>query len=181
MTTTEAAFVAAGPALDVVTLRPETDADADVLLAIYASTRAHEMAQVDWADEQKAAFVQMQFEAQRRHYVEHYPGASFEVIERGGAPIGRLYLHEGSDDVRVMDIALLPEARGHGIGAALLRSVIDAAAASGRRVSVHVELGNPARRLYERLGFLPVEERGHHLLMECHPAPLAGAPAGVPV
>ncbi len=180
MTMTGVSAIGAASALDAVTLRPATEADADVLLAIYASTRAHELALLDWADEQKAAFLQMQFEAQHRHYVEHYVGASFLVIERGGMPIGRLYLHEGNDDVRVMDIALLPDARGQGIGGTLLRNVLAAASARGRRVSIHVEIDNPARHLYERLGFTPVEERGLHLLMECHPASLDVAGAGVP-
>jgi ribosomal protein S18 acetylase RimI-like enzyme len=180
MTMTGIQAIGTASALDSVTLRPATEADAGALLAIYASTRAHEMAVIGWTDEQKAAFLEMQCEAQRRHYVEHYGGASFLVIERDGAPIGRLYLHQGNDDVRVIDIALLPEARGQGIGGALLRDVLAAASARGRRVSIHVEVDNPARRLYERLGFTPVEVRGLYLLMECPPAALDVAGTGVP-
>lgn len=149
-----------------IRLRPATEADAAVLLAIYASSRAHEMACVEWSQEQKAVFLSMQFEAQRRHYAAHYDGAAYMVVERDGQPVGRLYVHEGLSDVRIMEVQLLPEARGQGIGTALLRGVLAAAAARGQRTSIHVELENPARRLYERLGFVPIEERGPYMLME---------------
>lgn len=161
--------------LEGVTVRPETEADATWLLAIYASTRAHEMALVDWTDAQKQDFLRMQFDAQHRYYTSAYPGATFDLIERHGQPIGRLYLHERDADVRIVDIALLPEARGQGIGTALLRDVIARAEARARRVSIHVEHDNPARRLYERLGFRPVEARGFYLLMESTPGGGSGA------
>ena len=91
------------------------------------------------------------------------------MIEDGGEPIGRLYVARWEDEIRIMDIALLPEHRGHGIGTALLRALLDEAAEAGKRLSIHVELNNPARRLYERLGFAPVEERGVYVLMEAAP------------
>ena len=163
------------PTMGDVTLRAATQADEHVLRDIYASTRADELAQLDWTLEQKAWFVGMQFDAQHRHYVEHYPDAAFLVIERDGVPVGRLYLHEQPTEVRIMDIALLPEARGLGIGTTLLRQVIADAAARGQAVSIHVEDRNPARQLYERLGFTPVEIRGVYTLMEIRRAPHDGA------
>jgi ribosomal protein S18 acetylase RimI-like enzyme len=156
----------AAPGLEGVTLRPETDADVPWLLAIYASTRADEMTLVDWADEQKQDFLRMQFEAQHRHYLSTCPGASFSLIERRGEPIGRLYLHECDGEVRIVDIALLPVARGQGVGTALLEEVLASADVQGQRVTIHVEHDNPARRLYERLGFREVESRGFHVFME---------------
>ena len=147
-------------------LRPAGPDDRDFLLRVYASTREEELRLVDWSDEQKAAFVEQQFEAQDAYYREHYHPATFDVIEDGGEPIGRLYVARWEDEIRIMDIALLPEHRGHGIGTALLRALLDEAAEAGQRLSIHVELNNPARRLYERLGFAPVEERGVYVLME---------------
>jgi ribosomal protein S18 acetylase RimI-like enzyme len=88
-----------------------------------------------------------------------------------GEPAGRLYVHRGRSDIRVVDIALAPEYRGRGIGAALLRSLITEAEASDRKVSIHVERHNPARRLYERLGFRPAGEHGVYVLMERVPTP----------
>lgn len=153
-----------------VSLRSVRGDDATALLGIYSSTRAHEMALVDWSDVQKAAFLQMQFDAQHTHYVTRYPGASFAVIERDGRPIGRLYVHENADEIRIVDVALLPQARGNGLGTALVGDVLAAGAASGRRVTIHVEVDNPARRLYDRLGFTPVQQHGLYLLMQWQPA-----------
>jgi ribosomal protein S18 acetylase RimI-like enzyme len=152
-------------------LRPARAEDRDFLLRVYASTREEELRVVDWSDEQKAAFVQQQFEAQDAYYREHYDPASFDVIEVDGEPAGRLYVARWEDEIRIMDIALIPEHRGRGTGTALLRDLLDEGARSGKRVSIHVEMNNPALRLYERLGFAPIEERGVYLLLEATPAP----------
>jgi ribosomal protein S18 acetylase RimI-like enzyme len=147
-------------------LRPVTPDDRGFLLRVYASTREDELSILGWSEEQKAAFVLQQFEAQDAYYREHYESAAFDVIEIDGEPAGRLYVARWDDEMRIVDIALLPEYRGHGIGTALLRDLLAAAAREGRRLSIHVEVNNPARRLYERLGFAQVEERGVYLLMQ---------------
>jgi len=150
-------------------LRPVRPNDRDFLLRVYAATRDEELRVVDWSDEQKAAFVRQQFEAQDAYYREHYDPATFDVIEVDGEPVGRLYVARWEDEIRIVDVALLPEYRGRGIGTALLRELLAEAAEAGKRLSIHVELNNPARRLYERLGFAPVEERGVYVLMEATP------------
>lgn len=150
-----------------VTLRPVTAGDRSLLEAVYASTRETELALVPWDDATKRAFFAQQFAAQDRHYREHYPGATLDVIEAGGEPAGRLYVHWGAAEIRIMDIALLPPFRGRGIGTRLLRELLVSGRDSGRSVSVHVERENPARRLYERLGFRPVGEHGIYVLMAC--------------
>jgi ribosomal protein S18 acetylase RimI-like enzyme len=147
-------------------LRPAGQADRDFLLRVYASTREEELRLVDWSDEQKAAFVQQQFEAQDAYWREHYHPATFDVIEVDGEPAGRLYVARWEDEIRIIDIALLPEHRGCGTGTALICELLDEAGAAGKRLSIHVELNNPARRLYERLGLKPVGEHGVYLLME---------------
>lgn len=149
-----------------VTLRPERDDDRDFLCALYASTRAEELAQVAWPDEVKAAFLRAQFEAQSAHYASAYRTADFAIIERAGAPIGRLYVYRGAPhDVRIVDIALVPTACGQGIGSALLREVMAEAEAAGKSVSIHVERFNPALRLYRRLGFAHAGDFGPYFLM----------------
>jgi ribosomal protein S18 acetylase RimI-like enzyme len=145
------------------------DADLPLLERVYASTREDELAQTDWSDAQKAQFIAFQFQAQHRHYTTHYHGAQFLVIEREGVPVGRLYLHWRSDELRVVDIALLPEARGHGIGNALLDALMAHAASQGKGVSIHVEQMNPAMRLYQRLGFVRIGEHGIYRLMQWRP------------
>jgi len=148
-----------------IALRPALPDDRDLLLAVYAATRADELAVVPWSDAEKAAFIAMQFEAQDRSYREAYPEGEFLVVVHGDIPAGRLYLVLIGDEIRVVDIALLPEHRGLGIGSALLSSVISAAEETGAAVSLHVETWSAARRLYERLGFRSVEVRGFYELM----------------
>ena len=131
--------------------------------------RALELAHVPWDKATRQAFIEQQFAAQDAHYREHYPGATLDVIEVDGKPVGRLYVHRGGGDIRIMDIALAPAYRGRGIGGELLRSLIAEAAASQRTLSIHVEVNNPARRLYERLGFRPAGEHGVYLLLERRP------------
>jgi ribosomal protein S18 acetylase RimI-like enzyme len=152
-----------------VSLRSMTDADLPFLERVYGSTREAELAQTDWSDVQKAQFIAFQFHAQHQHYTTHYHGAQFFVIERDGIPVGRLYLHWREDELRIVDIALLPDARGAGIGGSLLGALMAQAAAQGKGVSIHVEQMNPAMRLYERLGFRRIGEHGIYHLMQWRP------------
>ena len=148
-------------------LRPETKDDCEFLQRLYGSTRSDEMALTNWNDAETDAFLRLQFDAQHRHYMEHYRQSRFEIIEREGKPIGRLYVARRADDIRIIDIALLPEWRGKGLGGGLMRALLDEAAAAGKTVSIHVEAYNPALRLYERLGFRAIgEDDGIYRLME---------------
>ena len=149
-----------------IALRPLRHDDRPFLLAVYASTRAPELATVEWDAGQKAAFVQMQFDAQHAYYQEHYTGATFDVVLAGGEPAGRLYVSREADEIRIVDIALLPEFCNRGIGTALLRDLQSEAAAAGTPLRIHVERFNPALRLYQRLGFRQVDDREVYLFME---------------
>jgi GNAT superfamily N-acetyltransferase len=148
-----------------VGLRPATREDEPFLHTVYASTRADEMALVDWGEDQKAAFVQMQFNAQHRYYHEHFADAAFQIIECDGASAGRLYVARWPSEIRIIDIALLPEFRNRGIGSWLIGQLLAEAADSGKRVGIHVERMNPVLRLYTRLGFQQVADEGVYLLM----------------
>ena len=142
----------------------------EFLLRLYASTRAEEMAMVtDWTDEQKDQFVRMQFQAQHAWYQEHYGGAQLDLILAEGIPAGRFYVHRRESEIRLMDISILPEYRNRGIGTALLRELFAESAATGKPVTIHVERYNPAMRLYERLGFVPIADRGVYLLLQRAP------------
>jgi ribosomal protein S18 acetylase RimI-like enzyme len=149
-----------------IALRPIGAADAAFLLGLYASTREQELAATGWDDRQKAAFVRMQFDAQHAHYQAHYAGAAFDVIVVDGEPAGRLSVGRDEDEIRIVDIALLPEYCNRGIGTTLLRGLQSEAAAAGKPLRIHVERFNPALRLYERLGFRQIEDRGIYLFME---------------
>ena len=150
----------------MISLRPITPEDDSFLARLFASTRADELAITGWSDEQKAAFCRMQFDAQSADYGRNYADASFDIIERGGVAAGRLLVSRSGKEILIVDIALLPEHRGAGIGTKLLRELQDEARAANKPLTIHVERFNPALRLYERLGFKTVEEQQVYLLME---------------
>ena len=157
-----------------LTLRPATDADDQLLFEIYASTRAAELEQVPWTDEQKAAFVRQQHEAQHSAYHQRHPEGGFLVVECDGAAIGRLYRATlDGGELRLLDIALLPEYCGHGFGTALLRDLMAEADERDVLLSLHVEFWNPALRLYERLGFVEAGRSEVHVRMEYRRAGLS--------
>ncbi|HEY7770314.1 GNAT family N-acetyltransferase [Longimicrobium sp.] len=152
-----------------ITLRPITEADLPFLLDLYATTREEELKQVPWTPQQKASFVRQQFEAQHAYWQENYQDTTWDIVLADGSAAGRLYVARWPDEIRIVDIALLPEHRGSGIGTGLLRRLMAEGDASGRKLSIHVEIFNPARRLYERLGFTQAGDRGVYLLMERPP------------
>ena len=146
--------------------RPVTEEDREFLYLVYAGTREEELAVTGWRDAEKAAFLWSQFEAQSLHYQEHFSGASFHVILRDGESVGRLYVDRRRDEIRIIDIALLPRVRGQGIGSRILSDILTEAEGAGLPVRIHVEMNNPAMRLYRRLGFRSVAVHGVYLLME---------------
>jgi ribosomal protein S18 acetylase RimI-like enzyme len=150
-------------------VRPE---DEEFLRRVYAATRAQELAAVGWDDRQQAAFLAMQFDAQHRAYRQRYPDASFDVVLVDGEPVGRLYLDAAPREMLIVDIALLAEFRGRGIGTDVVTDVIADAATRGAGVTVHVERDNPALRWYLRLGFALIEDQGVYLLLRRPPPPL---------
>ncbi len=156
-------------------LRPATPADRDFLVRVYASTRAEELAVVPWTDEQRAAFVLSQFTAQDTYWRQQRPEATRSIIEVEGRPAGRLYVDRTPHEIRIVDVALLAEFRGDGIGTALLRGLLAEGDASGLPVTIHVEQGNRARGLYARLGFRKVADAGAYDLCQRRPAAPSGA------
>lgn len=154
-----------------ISLRPTVPEDDEFLCRLYGSTREAELALVDWDEGQKAAFVRMQFDAQTDHYARYYAEASFLLILVNGERAGRLYVARWPEEIRIVDIALLPAYRGQGIGSTLLQGLLAEGETSGRPVSIHVEKHNPAMRLYQRLGFSPIADKGVYLLMSRPPSP----------
>ena len=143
-----------------VTFRPITDADHPFLRDLYAGVRAAELAPVAWPEEAKRRFLDEQFALQHQHYLKNYVGADLLLIGKDGAAIGRIYVYRTPAEIRLMDIALIPAERGRGIGSALLHELMDEARTASCQLTLHVEPDNPAQRLYQRLGFTLIEQRG---------------------
>lgn len=152
-----------------VAVRPVEIGDEEFSLSVYASTRADELALVNWTDEQKAAFVQMQFQAQRQSYLTQFPQAQFYIIEDAGQRVGRMIVARCTDSILLMDIALLPEHRGHGIGTTLLQELLEEGDAANKPVRLHIEPFNRAIELYSRLGFVKTGEIGYYFEMTRRP------------
>ncbi len=151
-------------------LKPITEDDMDALCQVYRSTREKELATVwGWTDEEKQAFVLQQFLAQHTYYQNNYIGADFWILEKNGQCIGRLYVdwNFGSSSIRIIDIIVLPAWQNQGIGTQILNDLIGEAKRKQFPLTIHVESFNPAKRLYERLGFKMISEtNGVYHLME---------------
>ena len=155
---------------ETVHLRPATPADEALLFAIYAASRAPELALVPWEEAQKQAFLELQFRAQQQHYRQEFGEADFLVIEDSGVPAGRLYLDRRPEELRILDVALLPAHRGRGLGSAVLRPLLEEAAALDVPVRVYVEhYQQQALAIFAHLGFEPTEDNGISVLLEWLP------------
>jgi ribosomal protein S18 acetylase RimI-like enzyme len=152
-----------------ITFRPITEDDMAFLYRVYASTREAEMALLAWSDQEKEEFLRFQFNAQHTYYQQHFAGTRFDLILLDGQPIGRLYLDRRNDEIRIVDIALLTEYRGQGIGGQIMEDILQEAKRARLPVRIHVEQNNPALRLYYRLGFKKIGDEGVYYLMEWQP------------
>jgi ribosomal protein S18 acetylase RimI-like enzyme len=152
-----------------VGLRSCTPSDEPFLYAVYASTRTDELASVPWTDAQKDAFVRMQFAAQHQQYRTVFPDAEFSVVLCDGQPIGRQYVQRAEREILLVDIALLADYRGRGIGTQLISALLAEGAAADKSVRLHVEAHNPARQLYARLGFRMDSETDVYVSMQWQP------------
>lgn len=147
------------------------------LRTLYASTRSDELAAVPWPESAKRAFLDQQFALQHAHYVREFAAADFLIVETGQGPAGRLYLDRSAAPHVLVDISLLPERRGHGLGTILVAHAQALAQAAGCALSLHVLHANPAaQRLYARLGFVATGSSQTHLAMQWQAAPGAAAP-----
>jgi len=150
-----------------LTLRPVTDEDEPFLVEVYGSTRDAELSQVEWGAGQRELFVKSQFDAQRREYDARFPDAEYNVVLVDDHPAGRIWIGRDKEQIRLLDIALLPEFQNRGVGTVLLNRLIHEAVIAGKplRHMVFV-LNDNADRFYERLGFVKIEDFGAYKHME---------------
>ena len=149
-----------------IQLRSITDNDSEFLYQVYRSTREEEMALTGWTEEEIEHFLRMQFKFQNASYFKDYHNATFDIILYNNIPVGRFYVDRGKNEIRIIDIALLPQYRRKGIGSQILKDLLEEAKQQQGLLSLHVEYNNPAMILYEKLGFEKKELVGVYYLME---------------
>jgi ribosomal protein S18 acetylase RimI-like enzyme len=149
-----------------VTLRPARPDDEVFLYQLYCSTRAEETNAWGLKDSQREMLLRLQFTARARHYEIAFPQAEHQIILLDNRSAGRILVYRSENEIRLVDVALLPEYRGAGIGSSLVRALCEEARATGKPVTLHVAKVNPAAQLYRRLGFSVIGDIGTDYKME---------------
>lgn len=148
------------------TLRPASPEDKTFLYELYASTRAEEMASWGWPAAQQEMFLKMQFNAQHQSYEARYPDAEHNIIMVDGREAGRILVERTESEILLVDIALLTDYRGKGVGARLIEDLLAEGQRANKPVRLYVTKTNRAARLYERLGFYETGADGVYRAME---------------
>jgi ribosomal protein S18 acetylase RimI-like enzyme len=160
----------------MIALRPAEEKDDPFIMEVYRSTREEELKFTQWTEQQKQAFIRMQSTAQLAEYRSKYPGAAFRIITCKKKDAGRFYTWESEQEIRLIDITLLPAFRGKGIGSFLLNELVKKADKLQKKISLHVEPANPVMQLYLRLGFIHLRNNGRHYYMERNPEVFSNPP-----
>lgn len=147
--------------------RPETERDAEFRFELFCRSRAanEDFSFLDAVARQ--VLLRQQFVGRNASYRARFPDARWEIVELDGLPIGGVITDHAADAIVVVDLAILPEWRGIGIGSSLLGEICDTARAAGAAVRLSVFSSNVgALRLYRHLGFTPVAQSEIHLELE---------------
>src|SRR5260370_29999642 len=115
-----------------ITLRDASAEDEAFLREVYASTRAQELSLVPWDEAQREAFLRFQFDAQHFSYRDRFPEATYQVLLSDGDSIGRLYIDRKGEEIKILDLTVLPQHRNRGIGTSLMRDLLSEGARAGR-------------------------------------------------
>lgn len=151
-----------------ISLRPARDGDEPFLKRVHEAARHWEFApllQTGQVDLYHKIMAQ-QYDSQHRFYFANYDTAHYGIIQWTGQPIGRLYVDYRHDEVRVLEIAVLPEYRGRGIGRIVMTGLCLEAAMRKTPVRLHVHYLSRAQRFYQQLGFREIALEGPDRLME---------------
>lgn len=143
-----------------------TESDRPFLKKVYRSTRETELDSIPWDEDDKDKFIEFQFNTQHNYFLSAYQGAEFLIIVVNNSNTGRLYLWKTETQIRIVDIALLPEFRNKGIGTKILNDLVDESENTGKKLTIHVKHDNPAMVFYERLGFKKKDDDGIQYYLE---------------
>ncbi|MFN3790197.1 N-acetyltransferase family protein [Massilia sp.] len=155
--------------LAALRIRPALPLDEAFFLALYRSTRDDLLGLL--ADPRYVdGIIAMQQQMQVAGYRSSYPDALYQVLELDGDPVGRLVTAGVPGALRVVDIAVMPQARGRGVAGEALRRLQEQAAREGRELTLAVRTDNHgARRLYAALGFTVEAEEAGRLQLRWRP------------
>jgi Acetyltransferases len=151
--------------LSEINLRAITEADRLFLCQVYISSREDEMGIRDWEEKERTEFLQSQCNMQHTYYMKSYKNPSFSIVLLGNVAIGRLYVERNEKEIRIIDISLLKEYRGFGIGRELINFLIEESENKNIQLTLYVEYYNFARQWYERIGFKQHGENGVYVFM----------------
>lgn len=147
-------------------LRLAVPADIPFLRWLFATSRSGGFESAQLGEEGLTQLLDMQFEAQRRHYARHYPKARSWVLVEDGEPAGRLIEARGADHLLLIDLAVAPSARRRGLATWMIGALTQKARADGLPLRCHVDPTNDARQMYVRLGFTVIGYEGGSMIVE---------------
>jgi len=152
-----------------ITLRPATEDDQDFLLSLFKSSRGDDLRGLGWSEERIGEFLAMQYEAQQNFVTTDHPKLNDQIVLADGTPVGHLAVEQRPNEIRIVDLSLLPDYRNRGTGVMLIQELQTQATAAKRPLRLQVIRFNRAVGLFERLGFRRTSETGTHFQMEWLP------------
>ena len=152
--------------LQSIALRPAVLADEEFLFELFTINRSDELKSLDWGPERIEEFLTQQYAAQRRFLQADYPQANQLMILRGSDRLGAIVVERSEQEIRLVDLVLLPEYRNAGVGTLLIKELLAETAGVGVIFRVQIMRTNPAVALFERLGLVKTGETGSHYQME---------------
>jgi len=141
------------------------------LLQLYCNIRADEFSSWPMPEEQKSFLMQMQYNMQKQQYDQQLSYRRYDVIWHDEQRIGRFIVDRQEDGWRIIDISILPSMQNQGIGSRLITDLQNEAKLQNKKVALSVLLTNPAKSLYERLGFKEYRRDEVYMGMEYTPSP----------
>lgn len=152
-----------------LSLRAERSSDKLFLTRLHHSTR-DDLRLIDGEHDFIESIIEMQLTAQQNGYGNDFPDAMYYIIEYHNESVGRLAVAMGQNEVRVLDIAFIAQARGKGYGKGVLQALQAIVQKIPAPLTLSVMRHNvQAVALYTSLGFVPCQASETHMLMEWVP------------
>jgi ribosomal protein S18 acetylase RimI-like enzyme len=151
-----------------VMLRPESGPDEPFLRRLIVETIAGELGALQWPEPMRSHLLGIQYTARRQSHRTNFPEGASYIIDADGTDAGWIVVTALPQQIQLVEIMVLQELRGRGIGTAAIRQVLASAAAAAKPVRLSVNVTNHAAiGLYQRLGFHRIDGDEVQHIMEC--------------